>query len=115
MVADDLLSLDSESLPFVYLSTCNLARTRHLGAGISRGLAYTFVDQGSPAVVSNSTPVLDFATLELATTFYKEAMHNPVGEALRRARRASEVSAATWGRAVLFGNPWHSLPRSVPT
>jgi tetratricopeptide (TPR) repeat protein len=115
LVVDDLLSLGSVQMPFVYLSTCNLARTRHLGAGISRGLAYTFVDEGAPAVLSNSTPVLDSATLTLATAFYEEAMRHPIGEALRRARIESDVSAATWGRAVMFGNPWHTLPSSDPS
>jgi len=113
LTVDDFLDIPRERMPFIYLSTCNLARTRYLGGGIGRGLAFTLSEMGAPAVISNSSPILDGESVALVISFYELALAECVGDALRLARHRSGTSPHTWGRAVLFGDPWHRLPKGT--
>jgi tetratricopeptide (TPR) repeat protein len=109
---DDLMARRQRSFPFAYLNTCQLGRTRYLGGGQSRGLAYTFSELGSPAVIANTADVLDEVSTEVATSFYEEAANQPVGMALLQARQRLQdqgTHPALIGRVILFGNPWHTL------
>jgi hypothetical protein len=113
---DDLSEAPAPWMPFVYLNTCQLARTRYLGGGQGRGLAYTCSELGAPAVVANTSDVLDEVSMTLAIGFYEAAQQEPVGEALRLVRqRAIEAGyhPSFVGRVVLFGDPFYPLVHSV--
>jgi hypothetical protein len=109
---DDLAAAPAPWMPFVYLNTCQLARTRYLGGGQGRGLAYTCAELGAPAVVANTSDVLDQVSMVLATGFYEAGQGEPVGEALRQVRNQAIRAGfhpALVGRVVLFGDPFHWL------
>jgi hypothetical protein len=109
---DDLLARRQRSMPFTYLNTCRLGRTRYLGGGRSRGVAYTLSDLDAPTVLANTTDVLDEASTAVATAFYAEAATRPVGDALREARKqvvASGANPTLVARVILYGDPWHSI------
>ncbi|MGY1668069.1 CHAT domain-containing protein [Geodermatophilus sp. SYSU D00696] len=109
---DDLLRRPAPRPPFVYLNTCELGRTRYLGGGQARGLAFTLAEMGAPAVVANTTDVLDTASTSIAVRFYEESQDAPAGQALLAARRrllADGVDPAVLARVVLIGDPWHVL------
>lgn len=112
MSVDDLEAAKPATLPFVYLNTCQLAKTRYLGGGQARGLAFTFSELGAPAVLANSTDVLDEVSMAIATAFYDKVLSTGVGEALRETRRQviyQGYHPALVGRVVLFGNPFFAL------
>ncbi|WP_246753009.1 CHAT domain-containing protein [Sinorhizobium sp. BG8] len=111
LTVDDLLARHRRSVPFVYLNTCELGRTRYVGGGQARGLAYTLAELGAPAVVANTAAVLDEMSAEVAVAFYEHALELPVGEALLAARREA---TRTWHPAlvssvILFGDADHSI------
>lgn len=108
---------DIESRPrnlksMVFLNTCSLGKSRYLGAGVSRGIAYALKRAGAPCVIANQLPVEDLSAMLLSIAFYDEAKSESVGESLRIARNriASEIPVAFWGATVLVGNPFHQLP-----
>ena len=111
LVVDDLLQNPQYRMPFVYLNTCNLGQTRYLGAGVSRGLAYTLAELGAPAVIAHTKPVSDEAALRLAAAFYEGIADRNVGDALLEARQAlcDAGEASAWASAVLIGDPWHHI------
>jgi hypothetical protein len=113
---DDLLRRFFPRMPTVYLNTCDLATTRYVGAGVSRGLALAMTEQGAGAVVANLLPVDDAFSSQLAQAFY--ASESPFGEALRLARSSlasSGVSPLFWSTTVLLGDPRTTLRPSRPT
>jgi hypothetical protein len=113
---DDLSEAPAPWMPFVYLNTCQLARTRYLGGGQGRGLAYTCSELGASAVMANTSDVLDEVSMTLAVGFYEAAQQEPVGEAQRTVRqRAIEAGyhPSLVGRVVLFGDPFYSLVRGA--
>jgi len=117
LTTEDLLRRHFTQLPFIYLDTCFLGASRYLGGGVSRGMAFTLVETGAPAVIANLTPVVDENAATLALAFYRYAQAHPVGEALRRARM--EVYAdgrlpVYWGATVLAGDPLYVLPGAHP-
>jgi hypothetical protein len=112
LVVDDLLKSPQYRVPFVYLNTCNLGQTRYLGAGVSRGLAYSFAELGAPAVVAHTSPVSDSVALRLAIAFYDGIIERSVGEALLGARHAllnDGEAPWTWASTILLGDPDHSV------
>jgi hypothetical protein len=112
LVVDDLLHDPQYRLPFVYLNTCNLGQTRYLGAGVSRGFAYTLAELGAPAVIAHTKPVSDAAALRLASAFYDQVADRDVGQALLEARRALDdagESAAAWASAILIGDSGYRI------
>jgi CHAT domain-containing protein len=112
LVADDILRNRFPKMPFIYLNTCLLGETQYLGGGVSKGLAYSLLQSGAPAVVANLAPVDDRSSLKLSLAFYRNAAKLPVGEALRKAREdlAQEgIPAPFLGMTVLMGNPDYSL------
>src|SRR5262249_27532289 len=107
---DDLLARRQRSMPMAYLNTCQLGRTRYLGGGQARGLAYTLSELGSPAVVANTSDVLDEVSSEIATAFYEHAIDEAVGAALLAARKRlleMNIHPALVARVILFGDPWY--------
>jgi hypothetical protein len=108
---DHLLARHQRSMPFVYLNTCQLGLTRWLGGGQSRGLAFTLAELGAPAVLSNTSDVLDDVATDVATAFYEEALTQPVGFALLAARRRVTTMAhpALVARVILYGDPRQSI------
>ncbi|NAZ75454.1 CHAT domain-containing protein [Kineococcus sp. T13] len=117
LTVDDLRACRRRRLPFVYLNTCQLGRTRYLGGGQARGLAFTLSELGAPAVLANTADVLDDASMTLAIAFYREALHQDVGSALLAARRsvlASGQAAGEVARVVVYGDPWHCLAGAGP-
>jgi CHAT domain-containing protein len=114
LVVDDLLQDPQYRMPFVYFNTCNLGQTRYLGAGVSRGLAYTLAELGAPAVIAHTKPVSDEAALRLATAFYDQIADRNVGDALLEARQAlcDAGEASAWASGVLIGDPWHEIVES---
>lgn len=109
---DDLLARRQRSVPFVYLNTCQLGRTRYLGGGQSRGLAFTLSELGAPAVLANTTNTLDDVATDIATSFYEDAMGQPVGWALLAARQRLMqygTHPALVGRVILYGDPHHRI------
>lgn len=113
---DDLSEAPAPWMPVVYLNTCQLARTRYLGGGQGRGLAYTCSELGAPAVVANTSDVLDEVSMTLAIGFYEAAQQEPVGEALRLVRQHAIEAGyhpSFVGRVVLFGDPFYSLVRGA--
>lgn len=112
LVVDDLLQNPQYRLPFVYFNTCNLGQARYLGAGVSRGFAFTFAELGAPAVIAHTKPISDEAALRLASAFYSRISDRDVGQALLEARRTlceAGESAAAWGSAILIGDPAHHI------
>jgi CHAT domain-containing protein len=112
LTVDDLLARPQYRVPFVYLNTCNLGQTRYLGAGVSRGLAYSFSELGAPAVVAHASPISDSVALRLAVAFYDRVTERSVGEALLEARRAlldDGEAPWTWASTILLGDPDHSI------
>ena len=109
---DDLLARPQPSLPLTYLNTCRLGRTRYLGGGQARGLAFTLSEMGAPAVLANTTDVLDATSTEIATGFYADALEQSAGWALRQTRRRMIENGhhpALVARVIFFGDPWHSM------
>lgn len=119
LTTNDLLRERFPQLPVAYLNTCSLGRARYVGAGVSRGIAHSFVEAGAPAAIANLLPVEDGATLRFAVEFYKQAERHAVGEALRRTRLAvsRKLHPVLWGTTILTGDPWVRLePRgSAPS
>ena len=116
---DDLLRRFFPRMPAVYLNTCDLAATRYVGAGVSRGVALALAERGAAAVVANLLPVDDSASSQLAGAFYQamEQDSAPFGEALRRARSTVAAGGASplfWGTTVLIGDPRTTLLPSPP-
>jgi CHAT domain-containing protein len=115
LTADDLLKKRFPTMPLVYLNTCLLAHTRYLGGGVSRGIAHTLFELGAPAVIANMSPVYDKVATDLSEAFYRHAVANPVGEALRLARgelAVAGVPPSLWGATVLIGDPARRLDPS---
>jgi CHAT domain-containing protein len=115
LTADDLLKKRFPTMPMVYLNTCLLAQTRYLGGGVGRGIAHTLFELGAPAVIANMSPVYDKVATDLSEAFYRHAVANPVGEALRLARgelSAADVPPSLWGATVLIGDPARRLDPS---
>jgi tetratricopeptide (TPR) repeat protein len=109
---DDLLARKHPSLPFVYLNTCRLGKAVYAGGGRARGVAYTLAELGAPAVLANTTDVLDQVSSDTAMAFYEAAQDAPVGWALLATRRKlieAGTHPALIGRVVLFGDPWTSI------
>jgi CHAT domain len=109
---EDLQRTPQRSIPFIYLNTCQLGKTRYLGGGQYRGLAFTLSELGAPAVIANTTNILDEVSSELAEAFYEEGIVRPVGTALLEARRrliSSGQNPVLVARVILMGNPWHQL------
>src|SRR5215208_927027 len=109
---EDLLARRQRSMPIVYLNTCQLGRTRYLGGGQAKGLAYAFSELGSPTVLANTADVLDDISTDVATAFYEEIIEDSTGASLLTARRQlveKGVHPALVARVILFGNPWHTV------
>jgi hypothetical protein len=112
LTVDDLLARPQYRVPFVYLNTCSLGQTRYLGAGVSRGLAYSFSELGAPAVVAHASAISDSVAMRLAIAFYERVTERSVGEALLEARRALLDDGEppwTWASTILLGDPDHSV------
>jgi hypothetical protein len=103
---------------FVFLNTCSLGRSRYLGGGISRGIAYALVRAGAPSVIANLQSVYDRSASLLSTEFFDQATGSldsrpTVGETLRLARIHMDkkgVSPTHWATTVLIGDPFYLLP-----
>ena len=95
----------------VYLSACSVGASEYLGGGVSRGLAHALWAKGAPAIVASQWPLEDAAAKTFAAAFYKAALKDSIGEAVRAARTqvSKSVSPALWASLVLIGNPWHRL------
>lgn len=93
--------------PIVFLNGCGSARRPQPDAMAS--LADAFLLANARAVVATLHPVRDGEAQHVATDFYAGIFaHQPIGEALRQARRRSrDRGTATGGGLgfVLFGNP----------
>ena len=96
----------------VFLNACSLGRSRYLGGGVSRGIAYALSRAGAPCVIASQLPIEDLGALHLCLTVYEEARSDTIGEALRRARNrvVGKVPAAIWGATILVGDAFHRLP-----
>lgn len=106
LTVDDLLARHRRSMPFVYLNTCDLGRTRYVGGGQARGLAFTLSELGAPAVMANTSLVLDEVSAEIALEFYKNALSLSVGKALLAARQrvTARWHPALVSSVILFGD-----------
>lgn len=96
----------------VYLNACSLARTRYLGGGTSRGMAYAFVAAGAPSVIASLLPLEDSSAAGMATAVYTGPPGESIGDALRRARKQlgrRGVRPALWSMTVLLGSPFVGL------
>ncbi len=105
---DDIDAARPALVPFAYLNTCQLARTRYLGGGQAKGIAYALCEHGAPALLANTADVLDEVSTALATGFYDQASDHGAGAALREMRRrviAMGYHPTLVGRVVLFGDP----------
>lgn len=93
--------------PIVFLNGCGSARRPQPGAMAS--LADAFLLANARAVVATLHPVRDGEAQQVATDFYAGIFaHQPIGEALRQARRRSRDRGTGTGGGlgfVLFGNP----------
>ncbi|UVO50361.1 CHAT domain-containing protein [Sphingomonas sp. SUN019] len=109
LTVDDLLARPRRSMPFVYLSTCDLGRTRYVGGGQARGLAFTLAELGAPAVMANTGSVLDEVSADVALAFYDQALGLNVGQALLSARRrvSEKWHPALVSSVILFGDADH--------
>jgi CHAT domain-containing protein len=105
---DDLSGLSGLRTPFVFLSACQVGRTRYVLGGKQSGLAIGLIEKGAPAVVGCLHAVPDRVARLMATTFYRAARTHPVGAALRLARKrlADEgIQPACWAVFAVYGDP----------
>jgi CHAT domain len=95
--------------PSVFLNGCGSASARLPQEGGMTSLADQFLLAGARSVVATLHPVRDGEAERIATEFYSELLaHQPIGEALRRARDRNRTRGAACGGGlgfVLFGNP----------
>jgi hypothetical protein len=101
-------ALDGFRTPFLYLSACEVGRSRYVPGGRSAGIAARAVEKGAPAVIGALQAVPDAMGPALATAFYRAARDYPVGEALRLARARLEgdgYNPACLGLFVQYGDP----------
>jgi hypothetical protein len=70
-------------------------------------LAFTLAELGAPAVLANTTDVLDDVATDLATAFYEEALSQSVGFALLAARQrlTRAKHPALVAQVILYGDP----------
>jgi CHAT domain-containing protein len=104
----DLGDLSGLRTPFVFLSACDVGRTRYISGGKQSGLATGLVEKGAPAVVGCLHAVPDRVARLMAVTFYREARAHPVGEALCLARKRladQGIQPACWAVYALYGDP----------
>jgi hypothetical protein len=112
---EDLQRLSGQSTPFVYLSACEVGRTRNVLGGRQSGVAIGLLENGSPAVVGCLHALPDGLGRFMATAFYRAAKDAPVGKALSLARRSADAHGfhpAAWGVYALYGDPWTSISTS---
>lgn len=111
-------SLDGFRTPFLYLSACEVGRSRYVPGGRSAGLATRAIEKGAPAAVGALQVVPDSMGPVLSTAFYRAAKTHPVGEALRLARERLEFDGynpACLGLFVQYGDPFLTLsPLAAP-
>lgn len=110
-------ALDGFKTPFLYLSACEVGRSRYVPGGRSAGMAARAVEKGAPAVVGALQAVPDSMGPALATAFYRAAREHPVGEALRLARARLEhdgYNPACLGLFVQYGDPSVRISPSGP-
>ena len=107
----DVLSAASECAAITYLNVCSVGASDYLGGGASRGLAAALMQRGAPAVVASQLPVYDTVAAEMTEAFYRHALTDTVGSAMRHARAAASSAHApdAWGALLLFGDPWRRL------
>ncbi len=109
---DDLRRLSGQHTPFVYLSACEVGRTRNVFGGRQSGVAIGLLENGSPAVVGCLHVLPDGLGRYMATAFYRAAKDAPAGKALSLARGTADlqgVHPAAWGVLALYGNPWTTI------
>jgi CHAT domain-containing protein len=102
----DFSQLSGSKTPFVYLSTCEVGRSRMTSTGSAAGISTRLIEKGAPGVVGCLQPVPDLVARTMADSFYGAAASHSAGEALTAARAAQKrFPAATWGAFVYFGDP----------
>jgi hypothetical protein len=110
---EDLSQLDGWRTPFVYLSTCEVGRTRAGRSGRVIGFAPRLGEKGAIAAIGCLHPIDDEVALEMAGAFWRAPASSTLGEALAEARCTlveAGYPAAAWGAHALFGDPDAGLP-----
>jgi CHAT domain-containing protein len=113
---EDLSELSGWRSPFVYLSTCELGRSRAGRSGRALGFAPRMIEKGVPAAIGCIQPIDDEVALEMARAVYGRPAPARMGEALAQARQQLEAGGyppACWGAYVLFGDPNLVLPTAA--
>ena len=100
--------LDGYKTPVVYLSACDVGRSRAIEGGRQRGIAVQLLEHGAPAALASLQTVPDRVAARIAAAFYRAAAAEPIGLALRQARRALDadgLAPSCWALCVLHGDP----------
>jgi hypothetical protein len=96
------------ALPFIYLSACEVGRSRYVTGGRQSGMATEMLDVRVPAVIACLQVVPDSIAGYLSQAFYRAAKTLPVGPALRLARRWLDnkgINPVCWSLSTLYGDP----------
>jgi hypothetical protein len=102
----DFSQFSGAGTPFVYLSTCEVGRSRMTTTGSAAGIATRLIEKGAPGVVGCLQLVPDSVAQAMAIAFYEAAAVRPAADALRVARgQLSRFPPACWGAFVYFGDP----------
>ena len=103
-----MAQLDGFRTPVVYLSACDVGRSRAIAGGRQRGIAMQLLEHGAPAALASLQTVPDRVAARIAAAFYRAAAAEPIGLALRQARRALDaegLAPSCWALCVLHGDP----------
>ena len=106
---DEVLAVDLEAAPVVFLNACQVAAGRR-ALGTYSGVAAAFIKAGASAVVAPLWSIDDEIAGSIAVDFYEQAAAgDPLSEVLRQSRKAFvdsfDTKSATWMAYQLFAHP----------
>jgi tetratricopeptide (TPR) repeat protein len=105
---NDFNSLAGNKTPIVYLSSCEVGRSRYVPGGAHTGIATRLIEKGSPAVIACLQAVSDDVASRMCTMFYKCSKSLPIGRALSISRdfmSKDGINPVCWGVQTLYGDP----------
>jgi hypothetical protein len=109
--ADVRFILDFARTPVIYANACSAGRIKSVSTRFT-GLAAAFIRAGAAGYVSPLWSIDDREASSLAAEYYRALLeeHLPIGECLRRAKRAqARTESITWASLVLYGDPTFSI------
>jgi tetratricopeptide (TPR) repeat protein len=112
----DLSNLKGHNTPIVYLSSCEVGQTRYIRGGGHTGIAYRFIEKGSPAVIACIQPIPDNFAYEVCKHFYRHSKKFSIGQALRMTRKHlidEDFHPGCWALYCVYGDPNCTLSPAI--